>query len=130
MPQLIHHIDEIARHNNRDVLMVSFPELGDLIVLDRDLYAPRIEFIDFLKKHKIKWLKCAPPRSQGGWIIGYFGEIYLDVPFNPKDPKYQLLQGHLELEDGSPRDPRVRLWLMPLKEAIRIGQMPDLDIFE
>ena len=130
MPQLIQHIDEIARQKDRDVLMVSFPELGDLLALDRDLYAPRIEFIHFLKRHKIKWLKCAPPRSQGGWILGYFGDIYLDVLFDPENPKYQLMQRRLELENGSPRDPRVRLYLLPLEEAIRFGQTPEVNIFD
>ena len=130
MPELIQYLDEIARRKKRDVLMVSFHELQDLMSLDREVYAPRIEFIDFLNKHKIKWEKCAPPRSGSGWIIGYFGDIYLNIPFDQEDPGYQLVQKRLEFKNGSPRDKRILWYLHPLSEAIRIGHRPDLDIFD
>ena len=124
MPELIPYPEQIACELQRDVLFVCFPELhmfgGSSEV---NAYLKRRLFIRFLDRHGIKWTKCALPQSRDYVMDGYFGAIYLDIPFDSGHPLYQRVQRRMEMADGTLRDPEVRFMCMPLAEAIRRAGM-------
>ncbi|WP_005032760.1 hypothetical protein [Holophaga foetida] len=114
MPQLIQHIDDIARAKGRDVLFVRFTRLAELDAgLSEDDCLEREALIAFLDEQGISWEPCAP-LSTSGWICGYFGDIYVDTPYDTEGSQYQVLQARLEFPDGTLRDPQVRFLLLPL----------------
>lgn len=52
-------------------------------------------------------------------MLPYLGNIYIDVPFDESDSKYQLVREYLEKPDGTPRDERVRFYYLPLEIAMK-----------
>jgi len=114
LPQLIQHIDDIARAKGRDILFVRFTQLEDPFSgEDAEDCAERNHLITFLDQQGIPWEPSAPP-SNSGWLTGYFGDIYIDVPYDTEHPLYQILQAHLEFPDGTLRNPEVRFLIWPL----------------
>jgi hypothetical protein len=120
MPQLIKHIDAIARQKQRDVLFVVFGARaqGD-IVSDYDYEADvrRGDFIAWLDNHQIPWLPCGGYASTSGFSA-YDGRIYLDVPYEESDETYCLVRDYLESPDGSSRYDDALFCYLPLEEAM------------
>jgi hypothetical protein len=117
MPMIIEYIDKIARDKKRTVLYIAF---------DMDLY-PEYDFENYDERNKlIKWLKandieyqeCGDIASETGWEA-YRGQLYIDVPMDEKDPKYQLLCEHLEYDDGSFKIEGVMFYYLPLEMAMK-----------
>ena len=52
-------------------------------------------------------------------LAAYKGQIYIDLPYNPKEKRCKLLATFLEMPDGTTRWPGVKLWLLPLAAANR-----------
>ena len=123
MPQLIEAIDAIARRKQRDVLFVHYQEL---FFLPDETYAPHALFVAFLMKHRIPWAPCTGPRKAGSGehLSGGPALIYLDVPYDLDNPRYQALAGYLETPEGQMRDPRVRFLCFPLAKALLLGASP------
>ena len=104
MPQLLRHIDAIARQEGRDVLFVKFypniKTMDDIMNLpDWETLPIREQIIKWLDAQKFSWEPC------GGWasettIIPYLGSIYIKVPYDEANPDYQKLQNYLENPDG------------------------------
>jgi hypothetical protein len=103
---LIDHIDAIARKKQRNVLFVTFkPKDYDDDDSWERLYnweddPMRTSVCNWLTDHHINWQMCgyvADERTMGG----YYGQIYLDVPFDENDPQYQQVRDYLENPDGS-----------------------------
>ncbi|WP_394754783.1 hypothetical protein [Crenothrix sp.] len=136
MPQLIEYIDAIARKKQRDVLYVTFtPKYAsiffDLIAgCDDDVNASdernsysweedpmREKVCKWLTEHNVTWRECDHFASENGWF-SYEGQIYLDVPYDENDLKYQLVRNFLENPDGSMCFESVTLWLVPLEQAM------------
>jgi hypothetical protein len=120
MPQIIDHIDAIARKKQRTVLYLEFhPEsMFDLESYDYRHDKIRDEIIENLDKFNIPWTKCAHIASPN-LICTYLGQIYLDVPYDEELPLYQVLQKYLEYPDGSMRFPSVRFGYLPLEIAMK-----------
>jgi hypothetical protein len=127
MPQLIKHIDAIAREKQRTVLYLEFhPEsIFTFSILDDESESydyqndnVRDEIITNLDNLGIPWTKCAHIASPN-LMCAYLGQVYLDVPFDKDLPLYQTLETYLEYPDGSMRFPSVRFGYLPLEMAMK-----------
>ncbi len=132
MPQLLEHIDAIARKKQRDILFVTFEPratiyLGEYIGRDILEEEPnnydyesdpkRTEVCQWLDDHKISWQECGHFASECGWM-SYCGQIYIDVPYDKNNAEYQLLEAYFEYPDGSPRMKNIVLYCLALEIAM------------
>lgn len=120
MPLLLEHIDAIARRKQRGVLYVEFhplaldPEAGEDLS-EGDIMAwktmpdtawqslpIRQRLIDWLDTQRIGWQRCGH-YAQTGLLMGYRGQIYIDLPFETTSLDFLALQAFLENPDGSMR---------------------------
>ena len=127
MPRILKNIDQIALEKQRDVLYVLFLCSYNDIFNNEDLTLKfhyetcmaRQQLIEWLEKHQIDFSECFGWSSRSGIMsMPYLGEIYLDVPFDEANPKYQLLYNHLENSDGSMKIEGVTWYYCPLSEAL------------
>lgn len=128
MPELISHIDAIARQKGRDVLFVRFGELSEhcfpLWVLSRDenpydwrTDPNRFELISWLDARRVGWSPCGYFADENV-MLGYWGDIYVDLPFDTADPSYHELASHLEYPDGSRKITGVTLCCVTYEAAL------------
>ena len=122
MPLLLEHIDAIARQKQRGVLYVEFhplaldPEAGESLSA-QDVWAwktmpdsawqalpIRQQIIDWLDAQGIGWQPCGH-FADVGLMLGYRGQLYIDLPYDKSLPAFQVLQAFLENPDGSMRYP-------------------------
>ena len=136
MPQLIEHIDAIARKKSRSVLYVTFrdpasertvPILGaesersalkSPTRLDWKHLPVREKVIAWLDGNGVAWQPCGDIANPN-LMLPYEGQIYVDVPFDEKSPGYQKLSSFLEYPDGTMRLPGVFFWCLPLDVAMK-----------
>ncbi|ENU89623.1 hypothetical protein F884_01765 [Acinetobacter sp. CIP 102143] len=127
MPRILKNIDQIALEKQRDVLYLLFHKNYNDIFHNEDLSLKfhyetcivRQQLIEWLEKHEIDFSECFGWSSRSGIMsMPYLGEIYLDVPFDEANPKYQLLYNHLENSDGSMKIEGVTWYYCPLSEAL------------
>ena len=120
MPQLLQHIDAIARDKERDVLFVHF-EHYDHHDEDAEANQTRQQLMQWLDAHGMSYQPCMG-LEQEGLISGYAGDLYIDVPFEEGDATYQLLRTHLEHENGDMRIPGVLFFCLSLEIALEIEE--------
>lgn len=129
MPQLLSHIDAIARKKGRDVLFVRFGEFDDLLVPlrisrfweethDRENDSNRSELIAWLDANGINWCPCGLFAHED-YMVSYEGDIYLDVPYDSTDPVYQKISHRLENPDETRKIPGVTFCCLSLKCAMQ-----------
>ena len=135
MPLLLEHIDAIARHKQRGVLYVEFhplalnPEVGEGLS-DQDVWAwktmpdsawqtlpIRQKIIDWLDAQVIGWQRCGH-FADLGLMMGYRGQLYIDLPYDQSQPAFEALQAFLENPDGSMRYPKVFFIYCALDKAM------------
>lgn len=116
---LIRHIDEIARQQGRDVLYLEFHPADRALARSYQFAHDPIRgaIIDWLDAHGVPWEPCGP-FAVVHRIEGYRGQIYLDIPYDEKLPRYQEVRAFLEHDDGSIRHAGVRFLIMPLAHAM------------
>ncbi|WP_322003593.1 hypothetical protein [Paraburkholderia tropica] len=122
MPMLIQHIDAIARAMKRDVVFVTFPACEVSLegeTIDWENYEPREELVTWLNENGINWMPCAFFADERTLIFPYDGRIYIDVPYDPVDKRYQKVSAHLESPDGTPRIVGVRFWYLMIDMAMK-----------
>lgn len=130
MPQLIEHIDAIARRKQCDVLYLEFHPTS---AAERRSYQfeqdpVRTAMLAWLDQHALRWRECGPladPRA----MSSYRGQVHVDVPYDESAPTYQLLRDHLELPDGSMRRPGVRFYVLTLELALTNAEHDDPDFW-
>ena len=119
MPELIKHIDAIARVLERDVLMIA-PDRSDPVSEAQRLWrrsSERQELIDWLDANCIDWEPTGwPPKD--GCMESYQGGIYIDLDYDPFEPLCIKL-GEYVKEDaqGILKWPGMRLYLCSLEWA-------------
>lgn len=127
MPQLLRHIDAIARQEGRDVLFVTFyPDnmsflgLGTFIssIPEWETLPIRKQIIEWLDTQKFSWEPCGEWASENA-ITPYLGTIYIKVPYDEKNPDYQELRDYLENPDGSMRFDSARFCVTTLSSATK-----------
>jgi hypothetical protein len=100
MPQLLEHIDAIARQKQRNVLTVEFHSFQEGYQADYRFNPARKTIIDWLEANGIGYEECGEYANEKG-IDRYRGQIYIDVPFEVNDATYQKLEAFLENPDGT-----------------------------
>lgn len=122
MPQLLQHIDAIARQKGRDVLYLSFyPRPADFLELsdfDHEKCRARKTIIKWLDTHGIAWEPCGEFADERT-MMPYLGSIYLDIPYDTEDAGYQKVTSYLENPDGSMKVKSVSYWIVPLDIAMK-----------
>ena len=126
MPQIIKHIDKIAREKNRDVLFLDFcvreVDEGELVFL-RKRYAeecPVMETVQqWLKENNIKYELCGRIADERVLTAPHINRLYVDVPFDEENPDYKKLSEYLENEDGSMKIEGVDFMYLPLEVAMK-----------
>ncbi|MDA8232382.1 MAG: hypothetical protein M0006_13680 [Magnetospirillum sp.] len=117
MSRIIHHIDEIGRRKQRDVVFVAF-DPGLTKGCETWTRLPiRQQIIDWLDAEDIAWTPCAHFASENHMCV-YRGQIYIDVPHDPEDPGYRKVAAYFEFPDGTMRLPGVTLYHLPLSMAM------------
>jgi len=117
MPQLIDHIDKIARDRKRDVLYVIFHE-DTPRNFDYEKSTARKMVLAWLDENAIAYHACGDVAREDGWR-SYRGQVYLDVPFDDNDPTYRKLRELLENADGSMKTPGAHFCYLPLDHAMK-----------
>jgi hypothetical protein len=102
MPQLLEHIDAIARKKQRDVLTVEFHSFQEGYRADYRFNPARKIIIDWLDANAIGYEECAEYANEKQ-IDSYRGQIYIDVSYETVNPLYLKLQAFLENPDETMR---------------------------
>lgn len=114
MPQLIRHIDEIARQKQRDVIFLSFS--------NNEWSAPnktaRQEAVTWLEANTIPYEPCGLMANEH-CMPDYEGHLYLDIPPVQDNPLFQKILAHFEHEDGSSKFPHTLIYSMDLAMALK-----------
>lgn len=129
MPELIKHIDAIAREKQRGVLYVDFrsPPSKDADYreseygyagIDWQTLPIRQQIIDWLDAHGVAWEKCGH-YARTNLMMGYRGQLYIDLPYDNTLLAYQLLEAFLENPDGSIRFAKIMFIYVPLESAMK-----------
>ena len=116
MPQLLKHIDAIAREKDRDVLFVHF-ENYEHENADAESYHLRQNLMEWLKQRQINFAPCMGI-EQPGVIESYSGDLYIDVPFDEAHPIYQMVSEHLEDAEEEMKIPGVLFFVLSLETAL------------
>lgn len=117
MPELIEHIDAIARSKQRDVLSIRFYTREAVREYEYKKDPERRRVIDWLDEQGISWQPCGEVAKENA-LHAYRGDIYVDVPFDPSDARFQKLQAYLENPDGTMRHPSVTFEYYPIALAM------------
>ena len=127
MPMRIEHIDAIARQKQRDVLYLVFRRPESDCRADITLFSHsgfqwqnlpiRKQVIEWLDAQGIGWRPCAQIADPNA-MLPYYGQLYIDLPFDQTLPAYQALEAFIELPDGSMRFPEVSFLMAPLDYAM------------
>ncbi|KVE73575.1 hypothetical protein [Burkholderia vietnamiensis] len=118
MPQLIEHIDAIARKLQRDVLYLEFMKAQRPRRADYRGLGSRLRIVQWLDSEGIRWRECGQVAS-GTVVRSYAGEIFIDVPFDETDSQYRTVQAFLEYPDGAMRFDDVRFYVVTLQDAMK-----------
>lgn len=124
MPQLLEHIDKIARDKKRDVLYIEFNEtqgktdIKNYFSYDYETDTKRIDFIKWLNDNKVPFKECGPIARENSWE-SYRGQLYIDIPMDENDKRYLKLNEHLEYENGDMKISGIMYYHVPLKVAMK-----------
>jgi len=120
MPELIEHIDAIARQRGRAVLYLEFHPTGRAERADYRYEddTTRQAVLEWLATHGHEWVRCGP-FAQPGTMRPYEGQICLGVEFNESLPEYREVRDYLEFPNGNMRIAGVRFYLLTLEYAMR-----------
>jgi hypothetical protein len=117
MPMTIEHIDKIARDKQRDVLFITFDKKV-YPSYEYEEYEARQNLIKWFEENDIPYKLCGHYASECGWE-SYRGQLYIDVPMDEDNPKFQLLNNHLEYEDGTMKIKGVLYMYLSLEIAMK-----------
>lgn len=120
MPGSIEYIDAIARKKQRDVLFLEFhPESPsarrNYSFEDDEMRKAILEWFD---SNQVSWSMCGP-YANPNVMAPYFGQVYIDVPYDESLPAYCKLRDYLEYQDGSMRHAGVRFCAVSLNHAMK-----------
>lgn len=119
MPQVLKHIDAIAREKNRDVLFIHFEHYELTEEGEEETDSVRDIVIAWLEDHGIGYEPCMG-LEQEGFIDTYAGDIYIDLPFDESNPAYRELSLYLEDDQGNMMIDGVLFFVLSLELALEI----------
>lgn len=91
MPQLLQHIDHIAREKHRDVLTIEFHNKASGFKLDYHRNESHKAILEWFIANDTPHYECGPYASETQ-IDSYRGQIYIDVPYYKNDPMFQKVE--------------------------------------
>ena len=119
MPQLLKHIDAIAREKNRDVLFIHFEHYELSEEGEEDTDSVRAIVIAWLEDHGIGYDFCMG-LEQEGFVDTYAGDIYIDLPYDESNPAYRELSLYLEDDQGNMMIDGALFFVLSLEIALEI----------
>lgn len=126
MPQLLKHIDVIAREKNRDVLFIHFENYQEDGEGDDPI---RSIVLDWLEDHEIAYEPCMGLEQEGFFDV-YSGDIYIDLAVDKDDSNYRELCEYLEDDEGNMMIDGVLFFVLALETARELeseARTPKLD---
>lgn len=78
----------------------------------------RAAIIAWLEMRGIGWNPCAPMEVEY-CLPAYRGEIFIDIPYDPKSPRYRELEDFLEDNHGATRFAGASLYFLTLQAAVQ-----------
>ena len=118
MPQLIEHIDAIARKLQRDVLYLEFMKAQRPHCVDYRSLDSRLRIMQWLDSEGIRWRECGQVASETV-MRSYAGEIFINVPFDENNAQYRKVQAFLEYPDGTMRFDDVKFYVVTLQVRMK-----------
>ncbi|MFM0009109.1 hypothetical protein [Paraburkholderia sediminicola] len=118
MPQLLEHIDAIARKLKRDVLYLDFLKAKRPHRLDYRCLESRSHIAQWFDSEGVEWCECGPFASETV-MRSYAGEIFINVPYDETDDHYRKVQTFLEYPDGTMRFDDVGFYVVTLQIAMK-----------
>jgi len=118
MPQMIMHIDFIAREKQRDVLLLEFHNRETGFKLDYTLNQSRKTILDWFTANDIPHYECGGYASETR-LESYYGQIYIDIPYDKSDPLFQKVESFLENPDGTMKFEGAWFCYLPLDVCIK-----------
>ena len=115
MPALIQYLHDIQQEKKRPLLFLQFmPDARHTDRIRHGRKSPsRATIIEVLEAENIPYAPCLPGSSESsGLISGYYGDIYIDIPYDTNDPTYLRLQNFIEDEHGKCKFPETKFWLL------------------
>ena len=104
MPVLVKYTDEKCVEKDRDILFVQFKYNAFEDEEDLREETPFIqETLEFFKNNDI-WYELIGPFSNSGFLCGYYGRYYIDVPYETSNSKYKIIEEYFEYPDGTMKD--------------------------
>ena len=128
MPQIVEHIDKIARDIGRGVLFLEFhpeynPEEDDFTkrfkIFDYENCEERKQVLKWFEENNIKITPCFNTRSDGCFNQAYQGELYIDLPYDESNSKYMKVNSYFENPDDGMKIKDVRFMNLSLEIAMR-----------
>lgn len=116
MPQVLKHIDAIAREKNRDVLFIHFENYQEDGEGDDPI---RQIVLDWLEDHEIAYLPCMGLEQEGFFDV-YSGDIYIDLAVDEDDSNYRELCEYLEDDEGNMLLDGVLFFVLALDVALEL----------
>lgn len=142
MPISIEHIDAIGRKKQRDVLYVVFvppgKEMAEISDFNSDDFEflenwrsndTRDQFIAWMDEVGIEYCPCGEIARENGWS-SYRGDLYIDVPYDYEDRRYQILEKKLENSDGTIKIPGISYRYMPLEVSLKNSHHDEPEFWE
>lgn len=106
MPMIIKYTDQICVEKNRTILFVDFDYNAFKANGNLREETPFIkETLEWFKTHNIDY-ELIGPFSNSGFLSGYYGRYYIDVPYETDNAHYKLLEEYFENSDGTMKDPK------------------------
>lgn len=116
MPQVLKHIDAIAREKNRDVLFIHFENYQEDGEGDDPI---RQIVLDWLEDHEIAFQLCMGLEQEGFFDV-YSGDIYIDLAVDEDDSNYRELCEYLEDDEGNMLLDGVLFFVLALDVALEL----------
>lgn len=118
MPQIIQHIDAIARQKQRDVLLIEFHDGSPKSMLDYASSPVRNFILDWFDANDIPYCECGDFADENQ-PDRYRGQIYIDVPYDEADPAFQKVRAFLAAPENDNRFKGAGFCFLPLARAIK-----------
>lgn len=116
MPQVLKHIDAIAREKNRDVLFIHFENYQENGEADDPI---RSIVLDWLEDHEIAFQPCMGLEQEGFFDV-YSGDIYIDLAVDEQDSNYREICEYLEDDEGNMLLDGVLFFVLDLEIALEL----------
>jgi hypothetical protein len=116
MPQILKTVDQIAYERGQEILLVTFQseeQRKEIFPTREHDAAARRLFLAWLKQNPdIEYLEAYPAFGDGWISYPYAGTLAIIASEKDQPEVYKRAVETWEFEDGKPRHPNTRLWIV------------------